>query len=362
MTPERKADHVDICLNKPVNASYNYWDDVKLVHSALPELNYDDIDTRIKLFDKELSAPVIIAAMTGGFKTDKYDAEQINGNLAEAAATAGVGMGVGSQRAALKNRELERTFSVVKGYDVPLVIGNIGAPQLVPQKEEKTPLTKDELQSAREQVGADIIAVHLNYLQEICMVDGDLNALDCLKALKDLASDIPLLAKETGAGLSREAALKLKEAGVAGLDVGGLGGTSFAAVEKHRAEHYGDKVHERIGTTFWDWGIPTPISVLESNVGLPLIATGGVRNGSDIASALVLGANAAGMARQFLAAAVESAAAVTELLNIIIDELKSSMFLLGAGTVKDLADKNYILTGKTYQWYQQRQEHLGGRF
>jgi isopentenyl-diphosphate delta-isomerase len=361
MTKDRKADHVDICLTEDVSAAVNYWDDVQLVHESLPELALGEIDTGVELFGKTLKAPLVIAAMTGGFKTDKYDAEQINGNLAAGAAAVGVGMGVGSMRVAVVNKELERTFSVVKDHDVPLVIGNIGAPQLVKQHDGGAPLTLEDIQAAVELIGADIMAVHLNYLQEVAMVDGDLNAVGCLEMLKTISGDVPILAKETGAGISRDTALKLKEAGAAGLDIGGLGGTSFSAVESHRAGRHGDKVHQRVGEVFWNWGIPAPISVLEANVGLPMIATGGIRTGYDMTRALVLGANSAGMAGRLLGAAVDSSDAVTELLEQIILELKSAMFLTGSGSVADLAKKNYILTGTTLHWYQQRKEQLGGQ-
>jgi isopentenyl-diphosphate delta-isomerase len=362
MTKDRKADHVDICLNKAVNANYNYWEDVHLVHRALPELDFDEIDTTVTLFNKELKAPIIIAAMTGGFKDDKYDAEVINGNLAAGAAAAGIGMGVGSQRRAIVEHENESTFTIVKEHDVPLVIGNIGAPQLVPQKDGRKPLTLDELKAALELIDADILAVHLNYLQEICMVDGEKNAHDCLDAIGGFAKELPILVKETGAGISNEMAIKLRDAGVAGFDVGGLSGTSFAAVEMHRAERAGDKLHQRLGSTLWNWGIPTPICILESNVGLPMIATGGLRTGLDVARTLVLGANAGGIAKNLLGAAVESSEAVTDLINIIINELKSTMFLLGAKTPADLAGCNYILTGTTMEWRKQRQGQLLGRF
>lgn len=357
MTETRKAQHIEICLSKPVSAHYNFWDDVQLVHRALPELNFDSINTRVTLFGKQLKAPLVISAMTGGFKTEKYDAETINGNLAAGAAAAGIGMGVGSQRMAVSDSGFESTYSVVRKHNVPLIIGNIGAPQLVQQDDGKVPLTVDDIKKAVDLIGADIMAVHLNFLQEVCMVDGDLNAEGCLEAIKSLSNDIPLLAKETGAGISREMAVELKNAGVAGIDIGGLGGTSFAAVEKFRAEDAGDKTRRHIGETFWDWGIPSPVSVLEADIGLPIIATGGIRNGLDAARALVLGASAAGIAGRLLAAAVESSEAVEEQLNITIMELKAAMFLMGAGKISDLQERKYILTGPALEWYSQRKEH-----
>jgi isopentenyl-diphosphate delta-isomerase len=354
MTSDRKADHVDICLTKPVDAYYNYWDDIHPVHHALPELDFNEIDCSTTIFGKTLSAPIVIAAMTGGFYTDKYDAEAINGNLAAAAAKAGVGMGVGSQRVAATRHEHESTFSVVKEHDVPLVIGNLGVPQLVRQKDGRDPLTIEDLKYAKDLIGADLIALHLNFLQEVCMVEGDLNAAGCLDAINGFATEIPVLAKETGAGITREVAMLLANAGCAGMDIGGLSGTTFAAVEKHRAEQYDDPVHARIGETYWNWGIPTPISVIEANVGIPLIATGGIRTGLDCARAVMMGAASAGIARRLLPAAVKSESAVTELLETIILELKSAMFLLGARNINDLRKRKYIITGDTLLWYNER--------
>lgn len=360
MTSDRKADHVDICLTRPVDANYNHWDDVHPIHHSLPEFDFDEIDTSVTIFNKKLKAPLLIAAMTGGFQTDKYDAKAINANLAAGAAAAGIGMGVGSQRVAVLDHKYEDTFSVVKDHDVPLVLGNIGAPQLIDQKDGKKPLGKEELEYAMELIGADAVAVHLNYLQEVAMVDGDLNAGGCLDAIKSLAKDIPLIAKETGAGISREVAMLLLDVGVIGIDVGGMSGTSFAAVEKHRADEKGDTKHARIGETFWNWGIPTPISVLEADVGLPIIATGGIRNGLDTARAVMLGANNAGIARRILPAAVKSSKAVSEELENIILELKSAMFLLGARSVDVLNKRNFIFTGDTLLWYNQRLMQLRG--
>jgi isopentenyl-diphosphate delta-isomerase len=353
MSKDRKADHVEICLTKQVSASYNFWDDVHLIHNALPELSFEEIDTSTELFGKKLKAPLLIAAMTGGFKTDKYDAEVINGNLAAAAAETGIGMGVGSQRMAISDSEYESTYSVVKQYKVPLVIGNIGAPQLLDQNDSKKSLGLADLKKAVELIDADAVALHLNYLQEVAMVNGDLNSKGCLEAISALTKDVPIIAKETGAGISKDTAVKLKDAGAAGIDCGGLSGTSFAAVEKYRADMAGDKLHSRAGETFWNWGIPAPISVLEAQVGLPLIATGGIRTGLDAARAVVLGANCAGTARSLLAAAVESSDAVAELLKIIIYELKSSMFLTGAQNIGELSKQKYILTGPSREWVAQ---------
>ncbi|MGQ9583101.1 MAG: type 2 isopentenyl-diphosphate Delta-isomerase [Thermoplasmatota archaeon] len=344
----RKKEHVEICLHEEVSGRYRYWDDVHLVHNALPDVNLADIDVSLRIFGKKLRAPIIIAAMTGGYP----DARRINSNLAEAAAECGVGMGVGSQRAALEDPSTADTFSVVKEFEVPLVIGNIGAPQLVRQGERR-PLGLSELRMARDMVGADVIAVHLNFLQEVVEWDGDTRARGCLRAIDALSRKIPTIVKETGAGLSREVARRLLRTSIVGLDVGGAGGTSFSAVEAHRARRRGEGVSERLGGTFRDWGIPAPVSVLEVRSihrTFPIIATGGVRTGLDCARALALGASATGVASQLLEPATKSAKAVREELEKLVRELRAAMFLTGSANLDELARASYVLTGRSALW------------
>ncbi len=345
MTEQRKAEHVNVILKEKVEAAHNFWNDVHLIHESLPEVNYDDIDTSIKLFGQKLNAPIIIASMTGGFQA----AKEINSNLAKAAAEVGVALGVGSQRAALEHPELEETYAVVKDYDVPLRFANIGAPQLVEQ-EGKGSYGFDEAQQAMKMVGAHVLLVHMNFLQEVIQPEGDKRARGCLSALQQLALRLPVVAKETGAGVSRSIAVELKTAGVKGIDVGGLGGTSFSAVEYYRARKEGATMKERLGATFWNWGIPTPASVVMARVGLPVIATGGVRSGLDAARALCLGASAVGIAKPMLEAATRSSDEVVKELRLIIEELKAAMFLTGCANLNDLAGAQCIVTRPTSDW------------
>jgi isopentenyl-diphosphate delta-isomerase len=289
--------------------------------------------------------------MTGGYGK----AEEINRNLASVAEDFGIGMGVGSQRAALENPEVARTYSVIKEFEIPLRIGNLGVPQLIKQG-LTAPLGIEEGKAAMEMVDAHMLAVHLNYLQEIVQPEGDTKSKGGLKALEKFASALPVIAKETGAGVPRETALKLKKAKVRGIDVGGLGGTSFSAVEYFRAKSAGDSSRANIGRTFWDWGIPTPVAVVVANVGLPVIATGGLRSGLDVARAITIGASSAGMAGRLLPAALEGKDALTRELNTIIDELKAAMFLVGAKDLKELAASKAILTGRSKDWLDQLSE------
>lgn len=341
----RKRDHVDIVLGKEVRPKHNYWDDVHLVHQALPEVDLDDVDLATTLFGKELAAPLVISSMTGGFE----DAVAINDNLAYGAARVGVAMGVGSQRAVLQGQVTEESWSVVRKHDVPLTIANIGAPQLVAQ-DGKAPLGVEEAKRALAMVDGDLLAVHLNYTQEIVQPEGDKRAAGVLDALRDVAAEVPVLAKETGAGFSREAAQMVRDAGVQGIDVGGLGGTSFSAVEYYRAKEEGMTRKERLGQTFWEWGIPSPVSVRLAQVGLPVIATGGLRHGLDVGRALALGAAAGGMASQILRAADVSREAVVETLESVLAELKAVLLLTGCRRTDDLRDRPTVVTGPTRQW------------
>ncbi|MDI6917008.1 MAG: type 2 isopentenyl-diphosphate Delta-isomerase [Thermoplasmatales archaeon] len=338
MIQERKNEHVRICLEKNVQASKNYWENVHLIHNALPEIDKDEISTSTKFFGKRLEAPIIIAGMTGGFQ----DAEKINENLAEAASILGIGFGVGSQRAGVENKSLAETYSAVKKYDVPLVIANVGVPQLVKQGNKK-PLSIREINDAIGMVDADCLAVHLNFLQEVVQGNGDVNAKGCLNAVREIVSKLgkPMILKETGAGISFELARKIKKLNT-GVDVGGLGGTSFAGVEYYRAKN---EMQKRIGKTFWDWGIPTPTSILNcKKAGIKnIVATGGIRTGLDGAKALALGADCFGIAYPLLKPATKNANAVVDELKMFIEELRSTMFLVGAKNIKELKGETVIL-------------------
>ncbi len=342
---KRKSDHVEICLRDDILNSTNYWDEVTLIHCALPEVDLEAIDTSSELFDRQLGAPIVIAAMTGGHSHGR----EINDNLAAAAAQLRIPMGVGSQRPALEHPEYAETFKPIKDHDVPLVIANIGAPQLVDQRSGKA-LGADDIRRAMDMIGADMVAVHLNFLQEVAQPEGDTRAAGVLEALAELAEDIPIIAKETGAGISNAVAMELLEVGVKGIDVGGAGGTSFAAVEAVRAEERGLADMARIGWTFKDWGIPTPVSVIEASVALPVIATGGIRTGLDVARALVLGASAAGVARTVLAPSIEGRRETVEALRMLVQELRTAMFLVGAGNVPELQVQDFILSDGLLTW------------
>ncbi|HKZ60378.1 MAG TPA: type 2 isopentenyl-diphosphate Delta-isomerase [Candidatus Thermoplasmatota archaeon] len=354
-TVSRKAEHVEIVLNEKSRADRNWWDGVSLIHDALPEFDLAEVDLSCEIFGRKLKAPLVISSMTGGYP----DAEKINRNLAEAAARVGVGLGVGSQRAGLLKPDVANTFSVVKAFDVPLVMANIGAPQLIAQH-TSTSLTIEHARQAMAMVDADVLLIHLNYLQEVVQPEGDTKARGVTLKIAEFARELPVVAKETGAGISHKVALALKAAGVKGIDVGGVGGTSFSAVEYYRAEREKDTVRANLGETFWNWGIPTPISVLEADVGLPVIATGGLRNGLDAAKAVALGASAAGMASKMLKPATVSADAVEEALNVAVAEMKAAFFLTGCRTVADLQKSELVLSDELLAWAGRLEPHEDG--
>lgn len=335
-TEERKREHVQISLKENVTAHHNFWDDVHLIHNALPEINANEIDLSAQLFGKKLQLPLIISGMTGGYSESK----KINEHLAAAAATFQVGMGVGSQRAALENQKLTETYSVIKEYDIPLKIANIGASQIILWDKKQI---LENVEKIVEMIDADILAICLNFLQESIQPEGEAHAKGCLAAIDTISREFnrPIIIKESGAGISRKVASQLKKTKICGIDVGGAGGTSFSAVEYYRAKLKGDMHNIRAGKTFWDWGIPTPTCILEvgkaTNWELPIIATGGIRHGLDVAKALILGANAAGMAHALLKPSLKDKKSTELELEMIARELRISMFLVGAESVEKLS-------------------------
>jgi isopentenyl-diphosphate delta-isomerase len=327
-------------MKNPVESTIpSGFGDVMPVHRALPEADMDEIDLRTPFFGKTLSAPLVIAGMTGGHEK----AKKINENLAIAAQELGIAMGVGSQRAGLENEGLAATYSIAReaAPDV-FLIGNLGAVQFAAD------YSIEHARKAVEMIGADALAVHLNPLQEAVQPEGDKNFIGCIEAIAKLKElNVPIIAKETGAGISREDAVMLEKAGVAGIDVGGLGGTSFAAVESYR-----EGVKKELAELFWDWGIPTAISTIEvlEATKLPVISTGGLRSGIDVAKALALGATAAGMALPILKEAIKGPEQVKVKLNQIFDELRTAMFLMGTENVEGVRKCNLVLTGSTREW------------
>lgn len=350
-TEERKNDHLEICLKENVQTRHvtTGFEELHLVHKALPEINRKEIDLSTKIFNHKFSAPLIIESMTGG----TLKAARINAAIAEAVEELRLGMGVGSQRVALEDPQAERTFSIVR-EKAPnaFITANLGAPQLVRGYGVK------EARKAVEMLDADALAIHLNPLQEAVQPEGETSYEGVLKAIEKIVKDldIPVIVKETGCGIAMAEAKQLEAVGVAAIDIAGAGGTSWAAVEYYRAKSQMDEARQRLGEVFWDWGIPTVASLVEATqrVCVPVIASGGVRSGIDVTKALVLGASLVGMAYPVLDSAVHGVEEVKKNLQLIIEELRNTMFLVGADSVQELRKVPVVVTGKMADWLTMR--------
>ena len=327
--PSRKADHIRINLDKDVRSGLtNGLENYHFVPRALPELNLADVDKRVKIFGKTLQAPIIISSMTGGTP----DAAVINQNLATAAQAAGVAMGVGSQRAGIEQAELAYTFQVRKYAPTILLFSNLGAVQL------NLTYTVDQCRRAVDMIESDALILHLNALQEALQPEGDTRFAGLLDKIEKVCRvlPVPVVAKEVGWGISAEDARRLEEAGVAAIDVAGAGGTSWSQVEMYRME---DESLARVAAAFRDWGIPTAESILavrKAAPGVIVFASGGLRDGIDIAKCIALGASSGGMAGPFLKSAARSAEDVLTSVKEIVRELQVCMFAAGARSIEDL--------------------------
>jgi isopentenyl-diphosphate Delta-isomerase len=353
---KRKTEHVNLSLANDISAPQSAsWADVKLIHQALPEVDLDEVDTSVEFLGQRLRHPLVISSLTGGHP----DVAVINERLASVAEDYGLAMGLGSQRAALVTPELARTYAVARERaPTAYLIANVGAPQLVEQRGHPA-FTVEDARQAVAMIGANALAVHMNFLQEAAQPEGDRKARGCLAAIEQLSmhAGVPVLAKETGAGTSVEAARKLKAVGVSAIDVGGAGGSSMAALESLRAQSRGDARASAIGNLLRDWGIATPLAVVEAQQGapgLPIIATGGVRSGLDAARALVLGATLVGLGFPFLKAASEGERALRDFLDTLLAELRVTMQLTGASSVAALKQTPVVVTGAAREWLELR--------
>jgi isopentenyl-diphosphate delta-isomerase len=346
---DRKDDHIRIVEEEDVETGGSGFRDVQLIHEALPEMDYADIDTSVEFLGEELAAPIIIESMTGGHP----NTTKLNRALATAAEEMGVAMGVGSQRAALDDpdEDLLESYTVVReAAPTAFLYGNIGAAQLAEYGVEG-------VERAVEMIDADAMAVHLNFLQEAAQPEGDVDARGCLDAIETVAGNlsVPVVVKETGNGFSGETAARLADAGVDCIDVAGKGGTTWSGVEAYRAAAVGDRRHERVGERFRTWGIPTAVSTLEAcDHHDCVVASGGVRSGLDIATAIALGARAGGLAKPFLTPAGQGSEAVVELLEDLLAELETAMFVTGSDTVAELQNTEYVVLGRTREFLDQR--------
>jgi isopentenyl-diphosphate delta-isomerase len=337
----RKDDHLDLCATDEVafKSTTTLLEKVQLVHQSLPDLSVDEIDTSVSLLGKTLRLPIVIASMTGG--TER--AAEVNRDLAALAEARGLGFGLGSQRAMQRQPDTAWTYQVREWAPHTLVLGNVG---VVQAREMETSTIARMVQ----EIGADALCVHLNPAQEIVQPEGDRDFRNGFETFARLARElpVPIVGKETGCGLSAQAAATLKRAGVTVVDTSGAGGTSWVGVETLRAA--GDQA--RLGELLWDWGVPTAASVHACvRAGLTTIATGGIHNGLDIVRALALGATAAGLARPMLQAHVRGGRAEAErFIDQLEREIRAVMLLCGARNVDELRRVPRIVFSPLREW------------
>ncbi|MFK8181795.1 MAG: type 2 isopentenyl-diphosphate Delta-isomerase [Phormidesmis sp.] len=340
-TQARKADHIRVCLEEDVQSHRitNGLERYRFTHACLPELNLDDVDISSTFLGKAIATPLLISSMTGGTE----QAQLINERLAKTAQRFGLAMGVGSQRVAVENPDLTATFSIRKHAPDALLFANLGAVQL------NYDYGVSQCQKAVDALEADALILHLNPLQEAVQTEGDVNFKGLFAKIEQLVKrlPVPVIAKEVGNGISAVMARRLLNIGVAALDVAGAGGTSWARVESERAK---DAKQRRLGNTFADWGIPTAeciSQIRDMSRSVPLIASGGLRNGLDAAKSLALGADLAGLALPFLQAADQSEEALAELSEALIAEIVTVLFCTGCEDL-DALRRTGILNSVAY--------------
>lgn len=341
-TAKRKREHLELCLTDDVKFKMktNCFDKYDFKHYALTEVEIDKINLETKVFKKKISYPFLISCMTGG----TGEAEKINEKLAIAAEELDVAIGVGSQRQALENNNHHHSYKTIrKNAPTVPVFGNIGAAQVVKLK------NLDLVQDLVDQIEADAMVIHLNPLQELLQKEGEPNFKGLLEKIRKLVKvlEVPIIVKEVGAGISGEAAKKLLEVGVKGIDVAGSGGTSWAGVEILRNKN-------QQGNEFWDWGIPTAycikeISKLRKSFNFVLIGSGGINSAMDTVKALALGADIAASARIILQTLENNGVeGVINLIRTWFEFLKSVMFLTGSQSLMDFRKNKIILKEKLY--------------
>ncbi len=347
----RKDEHIDIALNEDVESKIATWfDSIHLIHMSLPETNMKTISIKAKLLGRTFSAPVLIEGMTGGTKRGG----EINEKLARVASELDIPMMVGSQRVAIEDPSVEWTFRIARDVDPNIfLIGNIGAAQIIEYDINK-------VSRAISMIEADALAIHLNPLQESVQPEGDTNFQGVLKRIDYLSRElsIPIIVKETGAGISYETALMLKQTEIKAIDIAGLGGTSWSAIEVYRAKKVNEELKMMLGKKFWNWGIPTAASIMEVKAAVgdkfEIIASGGIRDGVDVAKAIAIGASFAGLARPILKALSGGEENLKRFLKLVFHEIKNVVFLTGAKNIYELREKPIVIFPPLKYWLESR--------
>ena len=334
-TNDRKIQHIQAILDDPqTDRDARYFDQIRLTHRALPEIDFSDIDPTTTFLNKPLSFPLLISSMTGG---DHQLVRTINRNLAIAAERCGVALAVGSQRVMFTEPESQSSFQLREYAPTALLIGNVGAVQL------NYGFDVNQCQKAVDLLQADALYLHLNPLQEAIQPEGDLNFSGLVDKISSVVQQltVPVLLKEVGSGLSVSDIEKAHAVGVQYFDVAGTGGTSWSRIEHHR------RASDDLGLVFQDWGIPTPVALEQASVWsnkVTLIASGGLRNGIDLAKSVILGGSLGGFATPFLKPAMESPDAVVTVIEQIKREYMTAMFLLGVQSTQALKGKRHLIS------------------
>lgn len=339
----RKKEGIEIPLTENVQSKNNttLLECVSLIHNALPEINFEDIDLSTTFLNRNFCAPLIIDSMTGG--TD--EALIINRRLGNIAEKYGLGMGLGSQRAGLKSEKLVESYSIARRVaPTAFLIANIGGAQL------SEGLSSSDVLKIIKMIDADALAIHLNPLQELIQPEGEPRFKGITMKISELVQnvDIPIIVKEVGSGISFDVASRLEKTGIDAINIAGSGGTSWAGIEQIRAKKMDSNIKSQLGNLFWDWGIPTALSILMASkaVRIPIIASGGLRNGLEISKCLILGSSMCAMAYPFLRKAFESEIELEKFTNLILNEIRGTMFLLGSSNIQELKNTRYILIDK----------------
>ena len=333
-TEKRKEAHIDIALKgnvsfrkEPANwRNTTQLEKIQLEYNCLPEISLEEVDCSTEFLGKKFSAPLMVSAITGGTRC----AEKINKDIAEACQKLGIGMGLGSQRAMIEKPELKGTYFVRDVAPDIFLAGNIGASQL-------KDYSIGQLEKALEEVEADALAIHLNAAQEAIQPDGTPDFRGAFEKIGEVSKELkkPVYVKEVGHGIGWVVARKLAKTNIKAIDVQGAGGTSWVGIDSLRG-------NSEIGETFWNFGIPTAVSIHECRREFKgrIIASGGIRSGLDIVKSLVLGADLGGIALPVLKAQHERGAeGVEKYLGRIIMEIRIGMFLLNARTIGNLRKK-----------------------
>ncbi|MHA1503598.1 MAG: type 2 isopentenyl-diphosphate Delta-isomerase [Candidatus Heimdallarchaeota archaeon] len=354
ITKDRKDGHINICSDddsKIVMINTNGFEDIHFIHRALPKSDFDDIKLNTEFLKHKLDFPILFSSITGG--TPK--AKKINQILARVAEKYNICLGVGSQRPAIEDPTIADTYSIVR-EEAPnaFIAGNIGAIQL------NNDYGLEEAKKAIDMIDANALFLHLNPLQEAIQPEGQTNFGNLIDKIEDLCNDLkqPIIVKEVGSGISMEDAEELLNVGVEAIEVAGVGGTSWAKIESIRAQTQGFEDKQSLGDLFANWGLPTALSTLELGSfreDLQIISSGGIRTGIEGAKAINIGADLVGFALPILRKALLGEIELELWLDRFIQELKTTMFLVGATNIEELIEIDVVLTGKAERWANERE-------